>query len=50
MTAKVNRLLGEFLGLAETHPKERKGTRQWLLLAYRPWTFSITSQYQKKLK
>lgn len=48
MTSKVDRLLGEFLDLAETHPKGSKGSRQWLLLAYRPWTFSVTAKYERK--
>ena len=52
MTLKVERLLGEFLELSETEARNstnsQKGTRQWLLLAYRPWFFSVTSKYEKR--
>ncbi len=50
LTVKVERLLGEFLELSETEVKlgVSNGTRQWLLLAYRPWAFSVTSRFEKK--
>ena len=52
MTLKIDRLLGEFLELSETevrsHGNSQKGTRQWLLLAYRPWFFSVTSKFEKR--
>lgn len=52
MTVKVERLLGEFLELSETEVKlgHGNGTRQWLLLAYRPWAFSVTSRFERKKK
>jgi DNA-binding Xre family transcriptional regulator len=50
MAVKTERLLGEFLDLAETEARlgAGKGVRQWLLLAYRPWGFSIASKYERK--
>jgi DNA-binding Xre family transcriptional regulator len=50
MSVKIERLLGEFLELseAETHYESAQGQRQWLLLAYRPWTFSVLERYQRR--
>ena len=52
MSLKVEKLIGEFIGLAETELVENSklGTRQWLLLAYRPWTFSVATTYRRKGK
>jgi DNA-binding Xre family transcriptional regulator len=52
LTLKMDRLLGDFLDLAETEARVDggTGTRQWLLLAYRPWAFSITAKFIRKQK
>ncbi|MGZ3775849.1 MAG: helix-turn-helix domain-containing protein [Bdellovibrio sp.] len=49
MTVKMERLLGEFLELSATEAGQGVGkeAQQWLLLAYRPWGFSLASKYEK---
>lgn len=50
MAVKTERLLGDFLELAETEARlgAGKGVRQWLLVASRPWGFSMASKYEKR--
>jgi len=47
LAARLNRLIAEFTSLAELDEiGKNEGTENvWLLLAYRPWTFSVVNRY-----
>ncbi len=45
----MNRLIAEFTSLAELDEvgKNESTENVWLLLAYRPWTFSVVNRYRR---